>query len=374
MTNGTRKWLLAAGLTLNLSTAGATIILDTPTTLSINTVLNDNVVVDNRNASVIVGTGGMTGPVRVYQGALDVTGTGRVTGSIGLGGGTSTARFQDQATIFGEITSDSSLWWNDESRATVRLYLEDQSMVVGNVNYSGYLRIQDQAIVSGNVSNVVTGNIGIDMSGGLVTGMVYLGAGNSMTLNLDGGAILGGVRGIWGDLDLQMSGGTINGGLWTGAAVNAEISGGRINDGILIATQSTSNLRITGGQFDTALDNWLVQFTKEAGYPGAGQGGVLEIWGGQFGYADAGQGFLIDDLMNFSVYGRDLVYSNGWLTGYLMDGSWFSNALTFGSNWQGAFTIHNVPEPETLVLLLIGVAGMVFSRRSIKRASCEERL
>ncbi|HWK50136.1 MAG TPA: PEP-CTERM sorting domain-containing protein, partial [Steroidobacter sp.] len=94
-----------------------------------------------------------------------------------------------------------------------------------------------------------------------------------------------------------------------------------------------------------------------------GQSGLLEIWGGQFGYAGAGQGLMIDDLMDFSVYGRDLVYSNGWLTGYLMDGSWFSNALTFGSRWQGTFTIHNVPEPETLGLLLAGLLGMTVRRR-----------
>jgi len=94
---------------------------------------------------------------------------------------------------------------------------------------------------------------------------------------------------------------------------------------------------------------------------------LLEISGGQFGYAGAGQGFLIDDLMSFSVYGRDLVYNNGWLTGYLSDGSWFSNALTFGSDWQGTFTIHNVPEPETIGLLLVGLVGMTLARRNVRR-------
>jgi hypothetical protein len=194
---------------------------------------------------------------------------------------------------------------------------------------------------------------------------VRLGAGNTMALNMDGGAILGGVRGIWGNLDLQMSGGTIDGGLWTGATVNGEISGGRINDGVLITSRYGSNLRITGGQFDSSLDNWLFQFAGELGVDG--QSGLLEIWGGQFGYASAGRGFLIDDLMSFSVFGRDLVYSNGWLTGYLSDGSWFSNALTFGSNWQGIFTIHNVPEPETIGLFLVGLVGVTVARRNARR-------
>jgi hypothetical protein len=371
--------MLASCLLLNFATAGATIIHDTPTTWVLNEVLNDNVEIDNSAAKLVVTTGGVVRggdpAVRIRTGELDVIGTGRVIAgprqppnthlppqALWLGGGRSTVRLQDQATVVGQIFSDLSSGWRDES-ASIKLYLQDQSLVDGGINYSGYLRIEDQAMVRGGIGNAVNGNIGIDMSGGVVTGVVRLGAGNMMSLNMDGGAILGGVRGIWGDLDLRMTGGTIDGGLWTGAAVNGEISGGRIDDSILIATDGASHLRITGGQFDSALDNWLFQFANEPGFPEGGQSGLLEIWGGQFGYASAGQGFLIDDLMSFSIFGRDLVYSNGWLTGYLSDGSWFSNALTFGSNWQGTFTIHNVPEPETIGLFLVGLAGMTLARR-----------
>jgi hypothetical protein len=377
------KPMLALGLSFNFATAGATIIHDTPTTWVLDEVLEDNVVVDHSEAKLIVTTGGVVHggetAVRVRAGELDVTGTGRVIAvprqppnshlppqAMWLGdfsGRTSTVRLQDRATVAGEIYSDLSSGWKDES-ASVRLYLQDQSMVNGSINYSGYLRIEDQAIVRGGIGNAVNGNIGIDMSGGLVTGSVRLGAGNVMSLNMDGGAILGGVSGIWGDLDLRMTGGTIDGGLWTGATVEGEISGGRIDDGILIASRYGSDLRITGGQFDTSLDNWLVQFASERG--SVGMSGLLDIWGGQFGYAGAGRGFLIDNLMSFSIHGRDLVYSNGWLTGYLSDGSWFSNALTFGSNWQGTFTIHNVPEPETLALFLMGLVGMTLARRNTK--------
>jgi hypothetical protein len=375
------KRMLATCLVFNFATAGATIIHDTPTTWVLHEVLNDNVVIENSAAKLVVATGGVVRggdpAVRIRTGELDVTGTGRVIATprqppnthlppqaLWLGGGRSTVRLSDQATVTGEIYSDLSSGWQDES-ASIKLYLRDQSMVDGGINYSGYLRIEDQAIVRGNIGNAVNGNIGVNMSGGLVTGVVRLGAGNTMALNMDGGAILGGVRGIWGNLDLQMSGGTIDGGLWTGATVNGEISGGRINDGVLITSRYGSNLRITGGQFDSSLDNWLFQFAGELGVDG--QSGLLEIWGGQFGYASAGRGFLIDDLMSFSVFGRDLVYSNGWLTGYLSDGSWFSNALTFGSNWQGIFTIHNVPEPETIGLFLVGLVGVTVARRNARR-------
>jgi hypothetical protein len=375
------KGMLASCLLFNFATAGATIILDTPTTLVVHEVLNDNVVIDDPDAKLVVASGGVVRngdpTVRIRSGEVDVIGNGRVIAGprqppythlppqAMLLRGLSTVRLQDQATVVGEIYSDLSSGWKDES-ASVKLYLQDQSLVDGNIEYSGYLRIKDQAIVRGNIGNAVYGNIGVDMSGGgLVTGSVRLGAGNVMMLNMDGGAILGGVQGIWGNLDLTMRGGTIERGIRTGATVRGEISGGRINDGVLIESRYSGDLRITGGQFDTSLDDWLIEFASERGTPG--QSGLLEIWGGQFGYADAGRGFLIDDLMSLSVFGRDLVYSNGWLTGYLMDGSWFSNALTFGSDWRGTFTIHNVPEPETLGLLLVGLVGMTLARRKAKR-------
>jgi hypothetical protein len=57
------------------------------------------------------------------------------------------------------------------------------------------------------------------------------------------------------------------------------------------------------------------------------------------------------------------VYSDGWLAGYLQDGSWFNNQLTFGDNWHGIFTIHNVPEPGTWGMLAVGLIGMGFARR-----------
>lgn len=371
--------MLASCLLFNFATAGATIIIDTPTTLVVHEVLNDNVEIDDPDAKLIVTSGGVVRDgdptVRIRSGQVDVVGNGRVIAGprqppythlppqAMLLRGLSTVRLQDQATVVGEIYSDLSSGWKDES-ASVRLYLQDQALLDGSLNYSGYVRIQDQAMIRGGIGNAVYGNIGIDMSGGLVTGSVRLGAGNVMMLNMDGGAILGGVQGIWGDLDLTMRGGTIDNGIRTGATVRGEISGGRVNDGVLIEGRYGSNLRITGGQFDTALDDWLVEFASEPGSDG--MSGLLEIWGGQFGYADAGRGFMIDDLMSFSIFGRDLVYSNGWLTGYLADGSWFSNALTFGSNWRGTFTIHNVPEPETLGLFLVGLVGMTLARRNVR--------
>src|SRR5690606_31227154 len=113
----------------------------------------------------------------------------------------------------------------------------------------------------------------------------------------------------------------------------------------------TSSLLFTGGSYDALANQWLLsldnsEFTADAS--------SIEISGGRFGYQQSGLGIFLDQHVDFIVNGYDLIFANGWLTGYLADGNWFSQALTFGDNWQGRFSINNVniPEPGTLALLL----------------------
>jgi hypothetical protein len=126
---------------------------------------------------------------------------------------------------------------------------------------------------------------------------------------------------------------------------------------------------------------------------GLGGTASLDIYGGEFGYVESGLGFFLDYLVDFSIYGWDLSYTGGILSGYLLDGSWFSNAFTFGAGWAGSFNIfnvlspltmteptalmasldplatieaQNVPEPGTLGLLAACAAGMMlFGRRKL---------
>ncbi|HWK49492.1 MAG TPA: PEP-CTERM sorting domain-containing protein, partial [Steroidobacter sp.] len=117
--------------------------------------------------------------------------------------------------------------------------------------------------------------------------------------------------------------------------------------------------------FDTVAGDYLLSMTNSL--PWSSWTNTLDILGGQWGYDEAGLGFLFDTGVNFSITGWDLTFINGLLSGYLLDGSWFSNQFTFGSNWNGTFTINNVPqnvpEPGTLALLLASAAGMMFARR-----------
>src|ERR1044072_2372775 len=74
--------MLAACLLFNFASAGATIIIEPPTTLVVDDVLNDKVEMDDPDAKLIIETGGEvrgdSPAVRVRSGQVDITGTGRV--------------------------------------------------------------------------------------------------------------------------------------------------------------------------------------------------------------------------------------------------------------------------------------------------------
>jgi hypothetical protein len=211
------------------------------------------------------------------------------------------------------------------------------------------------------------------MTGGVVAGAVKMGGINGYQLDMDGGSILGGINlnNSW-IVDTQISGGHIANGLraTNSSGLQGEIKGGQIDGGVSIASTGftpRSNLSISGGTFNASADDWLFYFSDQNSFttPSFSQ---LDIWGGQFGYQEAGLGLYFDNFVNLSVHGRDLSYSNGWLTGYLMDGSVFNSALTFGDNWRGTLTIQNVPEPGTLGLFAVSLAAAFIARR--RRVLC----
>ena len=352
----------------------ATVIYDSPGVYVIDTPLADNVEVANSAAHLIVEST-VQGGVHTRVGSTEVVGHGRVQG-MRLGGGRSVVWLRDQSLVQGEVVAEFSPGM-DEATALMRIYLEDQAIINGNIRPSGYLRIEDQALVTGSIFNTAFGNLGIDMRGGVIGGDVQMSSLNDYAFDMSGGAILGGIRGISAYVDMNMTGGYIAGGINTGASLTGSIRGGQIGGGILIhngPSSPSSDLDITAGRFDASADDWLLSLSNEGFFGSIPPTSSLDIWGGEFGYFEQGRGFFIDDWVDFNIWGRDLVYSNGWLSGYLQDGSWFNNQLTFGDNWQGTFTIHNVPEPGTLGMLaacLIGIAA--FGRRRQMLEDCVSR-
>lgn len=365
------------------STADATIIYTGPTTYTINTTVADNIIVNNSAAVLNIESGGVVqgvndptllGAVRTQAGALNVRGNGRIEAGAGQGtaismrGFPAIVRLSEQATVTGNVVMEfNASGWREES-SPVRLHVQDQAQINGNVVYAGYMRLQDQARINGNIINADNGSIRLDMAGGEVTGAVAFGGLNDYIFNMSGGSILGGFRGGAGYVDMTMTGGYIGNGFRTGDAVDGTISGGKIDGGIELwgSTGGASNLIVTGGRFDTVAGDYLLSMTNSLPWSSSWSN-TLDILGGQWGYNEAGLGFLFDTGVNFSVTGWDLTFIDGLLSGYLLDGSWFSNYFTFGSNWNGTFTINNVPqnvpEPGTLGLLLVSAVGMMFARR-----------
>lgn len=406
-----KEWTIATilgvvSVTCYASAAEATIIYNTPGTTTITTMVVDNAIVDNAATTVNVGTGGtirgvndpslgmFNAAVRTRHGTLNVTGNGRViagTGqdAINMTGTPSVVRLSNNAAVIGDIVNEFNLSdWRAESVSQVRLYLEDSARVNGNVTYAGFMRMEDNARIVGSIINPSNGSYALDMIGGIVTGQVVMGGLNDYVFDMTGGSILGGVRGGAGYMDMTMTGGTIYNGFHTGDVVRGGIFGGTINGGVNLTsnTSGASQLTIDGGQFNATAGDYLFSMSNQPF--GSSASASLDIYGGEFGYGESGLGFFLDYLIDFSIYGWDLSYSGGILSGYLLDGSWFSNALTFGSSWAGSFNIYNVapsavltsldplsaitildtqsvPEPGTLGLLAACALGMMmFGRRS----------
>jgi hypothetical protein len=365
---------------ISLPPANATLLYDTAGTYHINTAVNDNVLIENREANVVVGSGGVIrgvestgtafpGAVKTRLGSLEVADNGRIIAgvnqnAINMTGGGSVVRLRDHASITGDIVSALPAL-TDEATALGRLYIQDHAVVNGNLIYGSFVRIQDQALILGDVRGYGNTNVNLDMRGGTVAGALQLGGLDDHRVTMSGGSILGGFRGAPSYVEMMMTGGYIGDGFRTIGHLDANFRGGQFDGGISVrpVASGASQLSITGGVFDTYIGDWLLEFADTHLYSSSGRFSTLDIFGGQFGYANAGNGLFVDEWTNFNIYGRDLVYSNGWLTGYLEDGNWFSNQLTFGGNWRGTFTIHNVPEPSTWLLLAACLTAMGFARR-----------
>lgn len=398
----TKKAILGMALAAcYASAANAAIIYNTPVTTNIGSTVNNNIIVDHTSAIVNVNTGGLirgvndpslgifNAAVRTRRGTLNVTGTGRIIAAMGqqainMTGTPSTVRLSNNATVIGDVV-------NEFTAPGINFYMEDNARVAGNVRYAGYMRMEDNARVIGNIINPANGSYTLDMRGGQVTGYVAMGGLNDYVFDMSGGEILGGVRGAAGYVDLTMTGGHIANGFHTGDSVTGGIYGGSIDGGIeLISnTSGASHLTVDGGQFNATAGDYLLSMSHT---PFSGSSAsTLDIFGGEWGYVEQGLGFFVDNMVDFSIYGWGLSYTGGLLSGYLLDGSWFSNALTFGASWGGAFNIynvmaplmsmsdspmaltasldtlstsHSVPEPGTLGMLAACVMGMMmFGRR-----------
>ena len=74
-------------------------------------------------------------------------------------------------------------------------------------------------------------------------------------------------------------------------------------------------------------------------------------------------GFYLGGSQVLDIYGIDLGFVDGILSGHLRDGSYIDVAVELDG---GQMNIYNIPEPSTILLLGIGLAGLSLVRRSKK--------
>jgi hypothetical protein len=387
------SWILAAlalfALVPFFNSAYATVIYGGGGTHVLESEIHDNVIIQDgstlrvSSGGAVRGTGAAPGSFRAaavrtsdYQpNSLEINDTGRVIAGenqwgvvAGLQG--TTIRVRDDGIISGGILGDAANGWRREETATQRLYLQDRALVTGTVSFPGFVQLSDEATIAGDLGNTAAfGSLNVNMLGGTITQRLRLGGADPHIVNIQGGAVLGGMVNAASDVELRMTGGFLGGsGIDTIGNLNADIRGGEIQGGIRVASnflQTSSHVLISGGQIDAAPDRWLIDMSPEPTVVGIQEQSFLEIWGGQFGYSEPGFGIRLNHFVDFDIYGWDWSFTDGWLSGYLADGNWFRSALTYGPNWQGSLRMHDVsiPEPGTFGLMLTALLVAIGVRR-----------
>jgi hypothetical protein len=264
--------------------------------------------------------------------------------------------------------------FNDYSN--LRTYLSGNARVNGDLDTDGLVSITDNVFVTGHLFEA-NGGFALRMNGGDIQGSVRAGSLVSHSALITGGTIHGNFTGNANDIDFSMRGGEL-GGRYDVNSFNqlvtiygGQLAGGMEFRGIADDQARNSHVSIFGGAIDTVAGDYLFDFnygldasTYSSGNCGANDA-TFNIWGGQLGYASAGMGMHLDYCATIDVYGRNLDYSGGRLTGLLADGHLLDIAVTEESRWGGALRLHDVsvPEPGTLGLFGMALGAMAVVRR-----------
>jgi len=299
----------------------------------IDTIASDVVIRNNSRVSVVSGgevrSSGASPAVDVQDGRLIVTGTGRVVG----GSATSIKGRYSKVSLARDahVTGDIDIFGTD-------LSIQGNAILDGNILGMRRLDIGGNAAVNGNISLKDQINVFLNMSGGIVRGQVEFGNIIKSAGRISGGKILGGILGIGSPLNLKITGGEIHGGLVNrGDIINLVISGGAVFGGIdQLMRPGWNTYRIVGGSIDAYEGGYVIRADSVVGSTWFND---IHISGGKLGYDNPGRGISLGGNSNLSIYGWDLVHSDGRVTGYLSDGSRIDVALTFGDNWIGSLNL-----------------------------------
>ena len=388
-----RKWTRIAILAgaLAPSFASATLLIDDGGSHSINSPTTQSVRVSNGSELNIGGNAVVTGDGSNHpfssttRGAVAVelpsNSTIRISGNAQIWSGSeqnAIARslagslyVSGNAIVNGNVYG---LGFNDYSK--LQTFVSGNARINGNLNTDGIVTIGENAVIDGHLYET-NGGIGLRMDGGLITGSVSASSLVDHSAIIRGGTILGSYGGNASSMDFSMHGGQIAG-PWRVNSWDQDVtifggtlSGGMKFGGVADAGIRDSRISIFGGSIDAIAGEYLFDFLygyDPATYSASSCGlnsSTFDIWGGQIGLGSAGNGIHLDYCATLDVYGTNLSYGGGWLTGLLADGSLLNVAVTEESRWGGQIRLHDtsVPEPGTLGLLGMALGAMAMTRR-----------
>lgn len=388
-------WLALGSLAPTVATS-AVIVSDG--TFQIVTTLNDNVRVSN-GATVAVASGGIvngTGPdgsapaslsaaiqaAPLSDSRVDISGNGRVQGGVDQLAisqlGTGRIHLGDNAWVAGgrdDRVAVLAFGLSEPPNLQLRTAIGGSAFVDGHVHADGVVSVSDNAVINGDLREA-NGGTNLRLSGGTITGDVGASSLVGHIGYLTGGSVLGSYGGgNTTNFDFSMRGGNI-GGSWstTAQTLHAEFHDGQVGGGLGFLLSggglaADNRLSIFGGQINTLADGWLIDWAQGSYVDGTfvhtDTPIFLDIWGGELGYGQAGQGIRLTGLANLDVYGFGLSLIADRLTGTLADGSLVDLMLAYDPNWTGQVRLHDVsvPEPGTLALLAIGLLGTAWASR-----------
>jgi len=398
-----RKWTRIAALAgaLAPSFASANLLIDDGATHVFGSSIGQSVTLDNGSTLRLTSGGSITGDGTAAAFAIPAFARGAIESGVGsnsdiyLEGNSvvsaGTTRVGISRMFSGELhigdnsvvnagSSGNAIFGygvtSPPTPSTLKTFIADHAFINGNVETDGYVSISGNSVINGSLFEA-NGGIALEMDGGLITGHVQTGSLVGHSAIVRDGSILGGYGGNASNIDFSIQGGLIDGG-WS---VNSqdmlvELRGGQINGGmrfgnIADATAVGDRVSIFSGAINADAGDWLLDFTSVFDVDGvtsfdcSANSTIFNIWGGQLGYGSAGNGMHLDLCATIDVYGTNLSYAGGLLTGTLADGSLLNLAVTEESRWGGALRLHDVsvPEPGTLGLLGMALGAMAMARR-----------